>query len=134
MNVDVACKLGQRADYTHKFNATSGRHGWLRLTPAYSVKIVEELMGRYDRSQRILDPFCGTATTALSAAYRGHDGVTTDINPFLVWLGKAKTAQYSDATITSTHRTCARVVDAIRRNAVEPVANTTYAQYQKVVV
>ena len=95
MNVVVREKLRQRADYTHKFNVNSGRHGWLRLTPAYSVKVVEELMARYDRPLRVLDPFCGTATTALSAAYHGHEGVTTDINPFLLWLGGAKTARYS---------------------------------------
>ncbi|MDE0680724.1 MAG: DNA methyltransferase [Gammaproteobacteria bacterium] len=121
MKVETAQKLRQRADYTHKFNANTGRHGWLRLTPAYSVKIVEELMDRYDQPQRVLDPFCGTATTALSAAYRGHEGVTIDINPFLVWLGKAKTAHYSDATIASTHRICMRVMDAVRRDAIEPV-------------
>ena len=121
MTVDVLHKLRQRADYTHKFNANTGRHGWLRLTPAYSVKIVEELMGHYKQPRRVLDPFCGTATTALSAAYRRHDGVTTDINPFLVWLGKTKTAQYSNNTIASTHGICASVIDAIRREIVEPV-------------
>ena len=120
MKVDVEHKLRQRADYTQKFNANTGRHGWLRLTPAYSVKIVEELMSRYEKPRRVLDPFCGTATTALSAAYRGHEGVTTDINPFLVWLGKAKTAQYSDATIASTHRICARVIDITRRDVIKP--------------
>ena len=82
--------LRQRADYTHKFNAKTGRHGWLRLTPAYSVKVVEEMMRQYEKPLRVLDPFCGTATTALSAAYHGHEGVTTDINPFLVWLGQIK--------------------------------------------
>ena len=114
-------KLRQRADYTHKFNAKMGRHGWLRLTPAYSVKIVEELVGLYDQPRRVLDPFCGTATTALSAAYHGHEGVTTDINPFLVWLGQAKTAQYSSATIASTRDACARVVEAVKRGTLEPV-------------
>jgi hypothetical protein len=37
-------KLRQRADYTHKHNVKTGRHGWLRLTPAYSVKVVEEII------------------------------------------------------------------------------------------
>ena len=120
MNVIARDKLRQRADYTHKFNANTGRHGWLRLTPAYSVKIVEELMALYDRPMRVLDPFCGTATTALSAAYHGHEGITTDINPFLVWLGGVKTARYSDATIASTRDACVRVVDAVARSAVDP--------------
>ena len=114
-------RLRQRSDYTHKFNAKTGRHGWLRLTPAYSVKIVEELIGQYEQPLRVLDPFCGTATTALSAAYHGHEGVTTDINPFLIWLGQAKTAQYSGASITSTREACTRVVEAVNRGAVEPV-------------
>ncbi len=114
-------KLLQRADYTHKFNAKTGRHGWLRLTPAYSVKIVEELMDQYKEPLRVLDPFCGTATTALSAAYDGHEGVTMDINPFLVWIGQAKTTQYCGASIASTREACARVVESVERETVEPV-------------
>ena len=113
--------LRQRSDYTHKFNAKTGRHGWLRLTPAYSVKIVEELMQQYEKPLRVLDPFCGTATTALSAAYHGHEGVTTDINPFLVWLGQAKTASYPGTSIVSTHKACARVVNSVNQKTVEPV-------------
>lgn len=113
--------IRQRADYTHKFNAKTGRHGWLRLTPAYSVKVVEELIQQYEKPLRVLDPFCGTATTVLSAAYHGHEGITTDINPFLVWLGQVKTASYPRTSIVSTHKACARVVDSANRKAVEPV-------------
>ena len=121
MNSVASEDIRQRADYTHKFNAKTGRHGWLRLTPAYSVKIVEELMQQYERPLRVLDPFCGTATTALSAAYHGHGGVTTDINPFLVWLGQVKTASYSRTSVLSTQRAHARVVESVKRKAVEPV-------------
>jgi hypothetical protein len=110
MRTARAAQLQQRADYTHKHNLKTGRHGWLRLTPAYSVKIVEELIGHCERSMRIFDPFCGTATTALSAAYHGHEGVTTDINPFLVWLGQAKTARYSAKEIAAARHACTRVV------------------------
>ena len=113
--------LRQRSDYTHKFNAKTGRHGWLRLTPAYSVKIVEELMQQYEKPLRVLDPFCGTATTALSAANHGHEGVTTDINPFLVWLGQAKTASYPGTSIVSTHKACASVVESVNQKTIEPV-------------
>jgi len=83
-------QLRQRSDYTYKFNSKTGRHGWLRLTPAYSLKIVEELIVGHEQAKRIFDPFCGTGTTVLSATYHGHEGVTTDINPFLVWLAQAK--------------------------------------------
>ena len=120
MSVLARERIPQRADLTHRFNAKCGRHGWLRLTPAYSVKIVDELIDNHDDLRRVLDPFCGTATTVLSAAYRGHEGVTTDINPFLVWLGQVKTAWYSKAVIASTARTCDRVLDAMKRHAVRP--------------
>ncbi|MDD9989800.1 MAG: hypothetical protein OXQ31_26265 [Spirochaetaceae bacterium] len=112
--------LRQRADYTHKFNASTGRHGWLRLTPAYSVKIVEELLSQYKGRLRVLDPFSGTGTTVLSAAYHGHTGVTTDINPFLVWLGETKIARYSDSSIAAALAACEQVVDIVERNSVDP--------------
>lgn len=117
----VGTSLRQRAEYTHRFNAKTGRHGWLRLTPAYSVKIVEELMDRYREPRRILDPFCGTATTAVSAAYRGHEGITTDVNPFLVWLGQAKIAEYRESSILSTSAACNRVSESMDRDLVQPV-------------
>lgn len=113
-------KLRQRADYTYKFNAKTGRHGWLRLTPAYSLKIVEELVAGHGQSQRIFDPFCGTGTTALSAAYHGHEGVTTDINPFLAWLAQTKTAQYTTKEIAAAHDACTAVLAVVRHKTIEP--------------
>ena len=113
-------QLRQRADYTYKLNSKTGRHGWLRLTPAYSLKIVEELIAGHEQARRIFDPFCGTGTTVLSAAYHGREGVTTDINPFLVWLAQAKVAYYSPKSIAATRDACAAALDLVKRNAVEP--------------
>lgn len=94
-------ELRQRADYTHKFNVPSGRHGWLRLTPAYSLKVVEEILKDKDDRGAVLDPFSGTATTGLSAAYHGHSSTCVEINPFLVWFGRAKVARYSREDVIS---------------------------------
>ena len=115
-------RLRQRADYTHKFNAGSGRHGWLRLTPAYSVKVVEETIERYGTPCRVLDPFCGTGTTALSAVNRGHDAATVDVNPFLTWLARAKTARYSADSLAEAERAAADALDLVRREDVVPAA------------
>jgi len=115
-------QLRQRAEYTHKYNLKTGRHGWLRLTPAYSVQMVEELMDRTAGHLRVFDPFCGTATTALSAAYHGHDSATTDINPFLVWLGKAKTAHYSANTLARTRHACIETLALVESKKVEPTS------------
>ena len=91
--------LRQRADYTHRHNAAAGRHGWLRLTPSYSVKIVDEILSAYRPDRRVLDPFCGSGTTALAAVRRGHDATTIDINPFLAWLARVKTARYAPGVL-----------------------------------
>lgn len=97
-------KISQRSDYTFKYNAKLGRHGWLRLTPAYSVKIVQEIINNIDKNidqnSLILDPFSGTATTGLVAAEHGLYTHCFDINPFLIWLGNAKCRRYSEAEIT----------------------------------
>lgn len=115
-------RLRQRADYTHKFNAETGRFGWLRLTPAYSVKVVEEIVEGYSAGLNVLDPFCGTGTTALSAVNHGHDAATTDINPFLVWLARAKTAHYSPIEIAEAKEAGEAAVEMARAEEVNPVS------------
>ena len=89
----------QRSDYTFKYNKKLGRHGWLRLTPAYSVKLVEEIIDNIPRDSFILEPFSGTATTGLVAAEHGLNAHCLDINPFLIWLGNAKCRNYTDAEL-----------------------------------
>jgi DNA methylase len=84
---------------THKGNRKDTRYGWLRLTPAYSLTLVGELLDGLQQDDCVLDPFCGTGTTALLCAERGIRSVTTDINPFLIWLTKTKTARYSDSDL-----------------------------------
>jgi hypothetical protein len=121
MGTILSGRLRQRAEYTHKQNLKTGRHGWLRLTPAYSVMMVEELIAQCDRPMRIFDPFSGTATTALCAAYHGHDAVTIDINPFLVWLGRAKTACYLQKTLASAAVACTEVIKLVNTKRVHPV-------------
>lgn len=87
---------GQRGHLTFKGNLKRTRYGWLRLTPAYSVHLVSDLLESEEIADSvILDPFCGTGTTALVCAERGIACDTTDINPFLVWLAAAKARIYS---------------------------------------
>ncbi len=115
-----AGNLTQRADYTHQHNARLGRHGWLRLTPAYSLKIVEETLADIGPAARVLDPFCGTATTALCAACRGHRATTTEINPFLVWLARAKLACYASHDLQEASDGARQALACIQHNRVQP--------------
>jgi len=92
-------KIKQRSDYTFKYNQKLGRHGWLRLTPAYSVKLVSEIIKTIPQDSFILDPFSGTATTGLVGAEQGLLAHCLDINPFLRWLGNAKCRNYSQSEL-----------------------------------
>jgi hypothetical protein len=89
----------RRAELTFRHNASQGRHGWLRLTPAFSVKMVDNLLARTTDPLHVLDPFAGTATTMLCAAMRGYPATGLDINPFLVWFANAKVATYDGQTL-----------------------------------
>lgn len=77
-----------RLDYlTFKGNLEHTRYGWLRLTPAHSIHLISDLLNiESGKEPVVLDPFCGTGTTALVCAERGIECDTTDINPFLRYV------------------------------------------------
>ena len=103
--------ISQRADYTFKHNRSLGRHGWLRLTPAYSVKLVRELLEGMSSGNSILDPFSGTATTGVAAAEYGISSTLFDINPFLVWFGNTKLTNISESEAFLVRQTLKKIID-----------------------
>ena len=103
--------VGQRSDYTFKYNIKLGRHGWLRLTPAYSVKLVKEMIDCIPQDSLILEPFSGTATTGLVAAQEGLSAHCLDINPFLIWFGNAKCRNYSHGKLEQLNLDIDRVLE-----------------------
>lgn len=113
-------EVRQRSDLTFKHNTNQARHGWLRLTPAYSVKLVDEILAGVDAPLRVFDPFSGTATTPLSAAYRGHSAFSIDINPFLVWFGQAKLRHYGIKSINEAKTVAAAIESAIDQGVASP--------------
>ena len=106
--------ISSRSDLTFKHNLGRGRHGWLRLTPAYSVKVVEELLGRGRTPRLVLDPFSGSGTTGLVCAERGINCHLAELNPFLVWLARAKTRPYRPGELQAAYEIAHAVVDESR--------------------
>lgn len=98
------------AHLTYKGNVGAGRHGWLRLTPAYSVRLVRDVVNAQPSGIVVTDPFSGTGTTALAAAEHGGIGQAIDVNPFLIWLGNTKLAAYDDAVVSAAQRSLAEVL------------------------
>lgn len=106
----------QNAHLTYKGNDGAGRHAWLRLTPAYSVRLVREQVAALGRGSWVTDPFSGTGTTVLAAAEHGLTGQALDINPFLIWLGQAKVRHYDQAALRQS-RAMIGVASADARSA-----------------
>jgi hypothetical protein len=105
-----------RARFTFHGNVRETRYGWLRLTPAYSVHLVRESLEQRTRPDLpVLDPFCGTGTTLLTCAELGVACSTLDVNPFLVWLARAKIAKYSEKSLL----TAQALIDDMTRAATQ---------------
>ncbi len=100
----------RRVELTYKDNQQRGRHSWLRLTPAYSVRIVEQILQDNPSIRRVLEPFAGTGTTGVACAQRGIACDMYDINPFLVWLARVKGAAYSSDVLHATRQAARDVV------------------------
>ncbi len=101
---------------TFRANMGVGRHGWLRLTPAYGVRLVRERLAELPEGSTVTDPFSGTGTTPLAAAELGHTGQSVDVNPFLIWLGRVKTAHYSSETLLAVAHATRDVLANARRH------------------
>lgn len=110
-----------RQRFTFAGNIRESRHGWLRLTPAYSVHLVGELLdARELRDAPVLDPFSGTGTTLLACAERGIDCDAVDINPFLVWLAKAKCSRYRAGDVEAARALVESMAEAAARGCDVP--------------
>ena len=109
-----AMGIGRLDELTFRGNLGGSRHGLLRLTPAYSVHLVRDLLKQPGPAGRVLDPFCGTGTTVLSCAELGIDCTTVDLNPFLVWFARAKIARYSESDVGGARRLVRAMAHAAR--------------------
>ncbi|HZL37218.1 MAG TPA: hypothetical protein VFC78_18000 [Tepidisphaeraceae bacterium] len=108
--------LGRRDHLTFRGNVALGRHGWLRLTPAYSLGLVRELLKDSGPGEFVLEPFSGTGTTALACASRGIRCHAVDINPFLVWLGNLKLTRFDAAMVRAVNSAAAEIADEARNS------------------
>jgi hypothetical protein len=106
--------LGRRDHLTFRGNVALGRHGWLRLTPAYSLHLVRELLTQSGPDEFVLEPFSGTGTTPLACASLGIRCHAVDINPFLVWLGNLKLTRFDDGTARAVRAAAGRIAAKVR--------------------
>jgi len=106
--------LGRRDHLTFRGNVKQGRHGWLRLTPAYSLHVVQEILQDCRPDEFVLEPFSGTGTTLLAAAELGIPCHAVDVNPFLVWLGNLKVTSFSNNIAEELTTTGKEIITSLR--------------------
>jgi hypothetical protein len=107
----------QKGHLTFRGNVKRGRHGWLRLTPAYSLHVVNEILASTRPDEIVLDPFSGTATTTLASVTHGIRAHSVDVNPFLVWLGNLKIQQFQTKTGGELGTLGRRIVKPVKRSS-----------------
>jgi hypothetical protein len=101
-------------ELTFRQNRLHGRHGWVRLTPAYSIQIVQDILKHHPSIQCVLDPFSGTGTTGLVCSEQGIDCDLLDINPFLIWLAETKVARYTEIELSVLRQVATQVIETAR--------------------
>lgn len=66
-------------------------HDWYPYLEGYSPDFVNSIIDRFTaEATSILDPFCGSGTTALVSALRGRRGLFSEVNPLCRFVIEAK--------------------------------------------
>lgn len=68
-------------------------HDWYPYLEGYSPDFVNSIISEFaPNAKTILDPFCGSGTTALVAALRGRRGLYSEVNPVCRYIIAAKSS------------------------------------------
>lgn len=71
-------------------------HDWFPYLEGYSPDFVGSIINEYaSHAKTILDPFCGSGTTALVTALTGRQGLYTEVNPVCQFVIAAKASALS---------------------------------------
>ena len=88
----MAKKYPKAAAATFALNKRESIHNWYSYLEGYSSCLVEEIVMQIgpENIHAILDPFCGTGTTALVASSHGIKSYYCETNPFMQQVIEAK--------------------------------------------
>lgn len=67
-------------------------HDWYRFVLSYPPHLVQDYLEKFgvDKSQQVLDPFCGTGTTVVECKKRGVSSIGVEASPMAWFAGTVK--------------------------------------------
>lgn len=80
-------------------NQNYPRHSWFDIKEGYSTDLVKNVLLDLKINKDdgyIMDPFSGSGTTVLASSILGYQSIGIEVNPFLYYLSKIKSINYSN--------------------------------------
>ena len=77
-------------DVTFKGNLLLSIHKWYPYIEGFSERFVKDILEKHPPSSLVYDPFNGSGTTMLTAAYSGYRCIAAEINPFMQFVAYVK--------------------------------------------
>lgn len=75
-------------------NFTQPRHRWYPFKEGFSSELVgnaiDSVANTIGRALHVLDPFCGSGTTPVAAAVKGHTAHAVEVSPFCAFTARVK--------------------------------------------
>ena len=94
MNPIFDARFHEKGLHNFEGNLCQPRHRWYPFKEGFSSELVDQAIesagGSAKRKLRILDPFCGSGTTPVSAALKGHYSHAVEVNPFCAFTARVK--------------------------------------------
>ena len=86
--ITVKPELGSMVTFSHSMKMPY--HRWFYYKQGFSPEFVEYCLrdSKVEPFSRILDPFCGSGTTALASLNLNRNCITTDVNPDAVSIAQ----------------------------------------------
>ena len=98
-------------------------HDWYRFVLSFPAHLVRDYLDRFEleKSQSVLDPFCGTGTTLVECKKRGIQSYGVEPNPVAAFASRTKTDWDIDADALVAHAShiAELALDKFQRDGIE---------------
>jgi hypothetical protein len=124
--LETQIDLINRPDYKELVNFSLNYkipiHRWFSIKEGYSRELISLLFSRFDVPDQsyVMDPFCGSGTTLLTAKEFGYNSIGFEANPFLAFTSKVKLAYYSKEEIKNLKEIYNKIRNINYQPSIEP--------------